>query len=110
MKVFGSTFCGGGCGSMQQLADDGDNLFLPHRKPNGEPCRGEAGSPSLWLVSYEDAKALKQRLAEVERQLAATQFVCDERERELREVKGPCSNRNCRLHHLHAGPCAGFRG
>jgi hypothetical protein len=36
---------------------------------------------------------------------AATKAVLAERERELLELKGPCSNRNCRLHYAHAGPC-----
>lgn len=35
----------------------------------------------------------------------ATRFVLAERERELLLLKGPCSNRDCRLHYAHAGPC-----
>lgn len=27
------------------------------------------------------------------------------RERELLELKGPCSNKTCRLHYAHSGPC-----
>ena len=27
------------------------------------------------------------------------------RERELMDIKGPCSNTNCRLHAAHKGPC-----
>jgi hypothetical protein len=37
--------------------------------------------------------------------LAATKPVLAERERELLELKGPCSNTACRLHYAHAGPC-----
>jgi hypothetical protein len=46
--------------------------------------------------------------AEIERLLAkvrATKAVLVERERELLELKGPCSWENCRLHYAHAGPC-----
>lgn len=27
------------------------------------------------------------------------------REAELLELKGPCTNRLCRFHHAHSGPC-----
>jgi len=37
--------------------------------------------------------------------LKAARFVCAERERELLELKGPCSNDACRLHYAHSGPC-----
>lgn len=37
--------------------------------------------------------------------VAALRFVLAERERELLELKGPCSNTDCRLHYAHAGPC-----
>jgi hypothetical protein len=30
---------------------------------------------------------------------------CVLRERELLELKGPCSNKECRLHYAHSGPC-----
>lgn len=36
---------------------------------------------------------------------SALRFVLAERERELLELKGPCSNALCRLHYAHAGPC-----
>lgn len=32
--------------------------------------------------------------------------VLADRERELLELKGPCSNRTCGLHYAHSGPCA----
>jgi hypothetical protein len=35
----------------------------------------------------------------------AARFVCAERERELLDLKGPCSTNNCRLHYAHSGPC-----
>jgi hypothetical protein len=37
--------------------------------------------------------------------IGATRAVLSERERELLELKGPCSNTGCRLHYAHAGPC-----
>lgn len=27
------------------------------------------------------------------------------REQELLDLKGPCSNKRCRLHYAHSGPC-----
>lgn len=37
--------------------------------------------------------------------LNATKAVLADRERELLELKGPCSNKTCRLHRAHSGPC-----
>lgn len=37
--------------------------------------------------------------------LRATKFVLGVRERELLELKGPCSNKACALHFAHSGPC-----
>ena len=37
--------------------------------------------------------------------LAAAKAVLAEREAELLALKGPCSNRHCRLHYAHGGPC-----
>jgi hypothetical protein len=40
--------------------------------------------------------------------LAATKAVLADRERELLELKGPCSGAQgqaCRLHYAHSGPC-----
>lgn len=37
--------------------------------------------------------------------LTASRAVTAERERELLELKGPCSTASCRLHYAHAGPC-----
>lgn len=35
----------------------------------------------------------------------AAKAVLAERERELLELKGPCSNKTCDLHYAHSGPC-----
>lgn len=40
-----------------------------------------------------------------DRRLAATRAVLADRERELLDIKGPCSNKKCRLHYAHSGPC-----
>lgn len=37
--------------------------------------------------------------------LDASRRVLADRERELLELKGPCSNKRCRLHYAHSGPC-----
>ena len=37
--------------------------------------------------------------------LDAVRAVLRDRERELLELKGPCSNSKCRLHYAHSGPC-----
>lgn len=47
-----------------------------------------------WLGTERDNAVVK---------LKATQFVLEERERELLELKGKCFT--CRLHYAHAGPC-----
>lgn len=62
---------------------------------------------------YEDEKA-KSDLAisfwahengALRTRIKAVEFVCGERERELLELKGPCSSPECRLHYAHSGPC-----
>lgn len=37
--------------------------------------------------------------------IAALRAVIAARERELLELKGPCSNSGCTLHYAHTGPC-----
>ena len=37
--------------------------------------------------------------------LAAAKAVLADRERELLELKGPCTTKACRLHYAHSGPC-----
>lgn len=37
--------------------------------------------------------------------LDAARAVLADRERELFDLKGPCSNGWCRLHYAHSGPC-----
>lgn len=44
-------------------------------------------------------------LDEVKARLAGLRRILAERERELLELKGPCSTGRCRLHYAHAGPC-----
>ena len=36
----------------------------------------------------------------------AIMTVLKDREEELLELKGPCSNKKCPLHYAHRGPCA----
>lgn len=58
---------------------------------------GKAG----YIIGYEDGKAEAKR-----------DCICDslrgvlrDRDRELLEIKGPCSNKTCGLHCAHSGPC-----
>lgn len=48
--------------------------------------------------SAADMNGMGRRIDVLEAILAA-------RERELLELKGPCSNNRCRLHYAHSGPC-----
>ena len=43
--------------------------------------------------------------ADCEAELSAARTVLADRERELMEIKGPCSNESCRSHYAHSGPC-----
>lgn len=52
-------------------------------------------------VGYELAVQLQRTLT----RLRATEAVLDQRQRELVELVGPCSNPNCLLHRAHSGPC-----
>lgn len=54
-------------------------------------------------VPYEERQ--RQRIKQLEAKLAASKAVCAERERELLNLKGPCSTPECVLHYAHAGPC-----
>jgi hypothetical protein len=38
--------------------------------------------------------------------LRAIENVLKDRELELLQLKGPCSNKACPLHYAHSGPCA----
>jgi hypothetical protein len=62
--------------------------------------------PSDKAIEREIAHRYVQLAGELREQLAAAIAVLAERERELLELKGPCSNAECRLHRAHAGPCA----
>ena len=42
-------------------------------------------------------------------ELNSVRFVLQEREAELLKLKGRCSNKRCRLHYAHYGPCDEFR-
>jgi hypothetical protein len=41
----------------------------------------------------------------LEATIAGLRTILADRERELLEIKGPCSNGACRLHYAHSGPC-----
>lgn len=45
----------------------------------------------------------------VKARIAALTAILADRERELLELKGPCSNKACRLHYAHSGPCGPAR-
>jgi hypothetical protein len=60
--------------------------------------RPDLGVLLTWLMERANPKADAVKLK-------ATQQVLAERERELLELKGPCSNSDCHLHYAHAGPC-----
>lgn len=49
--------------------------------------------------------AERQKTTSLALQLQAAKTVLTDRERELLELKGPCSHTNCRLHYAHSGPC-----
>jgi hypothetical protein len=50
-------------------------------------------TPAAYCCSHlAEARALRHLLAD--------------RESELVGLKGPCTNRRCRLHYAHSGPCA----
>lgn len=50
-------------------------------------------------------KAAARVLGSAEALLGATRAVLAEREAELLELKGPCTNGSCPLHLAHRGPC-----
>ena len=57
-----------------------------------------------WLAVPELGERTHQ-VVELQAKLTASRAVCADRERELLELKGPCSNAKCRLHYAHSGPC-----
>jgi len=57
------------------------------------------------MATREVRVHLKADVAEFVANLVAAKAVLAERERELIELKGPCSNSACRLHYAHSGPC-----
>jgi 3-deoxy-D-arabino-heptulosonate 7-phosphate (DAHP) synthase len=48
-----------------------------------------------------------QTMGKLQSRVMALESVLRERERELLEIKGPCSNSDCGLHYAHRGPCDG---
>jgi hypothetical protein len=54
----------------------------------------------LWMLEEANRAVEKVKV-----KLRAAEFVLSERERELLELKGPCSLSICRLHFAHSGPC-----
>lgn len=50
-------------------------------------------------------KAAARTLGAAQRLVVATHMVLVIREKELLDLKGPCSNKDCPLHFAHAGPC-----
>lgn len=46
------------------------------------------------------------RLVPAAEEIRMLRHVLADRERELLEVKGPCSLKQCSLHYAHYGPCA----
>lgn len=53
-------------------------------------------------IRVDLAKAIEKAAS-----ISATRAVLACRERELLELKGPCSSAACRLHYAHSGPCDG---
>lgn len=52
------------------------------------------------------AQVLRGDLPEdLQYRVSALESVLADRERELLDVKGPCSSSRCRLHYAHSGPC-----
>ncbi len=49
-------------------------------------------------ISIADLDVVKRRVKQLQSMLY-------DREAELLELKGPCSNSYCRLHYAHSGPC-----
>ena len=44
-------------------------------------------------------------LSRAEREVRTLRYLILLRERELRDIKGPCKINSCRLHRSHEGPC-----
>lgn len=61
---------------------------------------GDIDSDTRREIRSDLAKAIEKAA-----RIGATRAVLADRERELLELKGPCSNPGCRLHYAHSGPC-----
>ena len=67
--------------------------------PNIRSAESERDSLGRRLgVRFDETERLRHRVS-------ALEAVLIDRERELLEVKGPCSSSRCRLHYAHSGPC-----
>jgi hypothetical protein len=53
----------------------------------------------------ETAAAEKRGYDKATATIAALRSVLADREKELLDLKGPCSNAKCGLHYAHSGPC-----
>ena len=60
------------------------------------------------VVEHEAHTETGPTRTDLEYRLRAVESVLRDRERELLELKGPCSNHfECGLHYAHSGPCDG---
>jgi len=69
----------------------------------------EEARPDVVLTLGVAPRLGESRWRELDReiiQLRAKAATLVERERELLELKRPCSSGACRLHYAHSGPCA----
>lgn len=70
---------------------------------------GRKGFDWWWAdVDADTRKEIRADLAEAIEKAAgfsSLRVVLADRERELLEIKGPCSVETCRLHYAHSGPC-----
>lgn len=58
-------------------------------------------------IIYTSGTLSHQEMNRANGRIAALEAILADRERELLELKGPCSNAKCSLHYAHSGPCNG---
>lgn len=58
------------------------------------------------LVFVADRSSKHKLDLEARTTVMSLRAVLAERDRELLEIKGPCSNKVCSFHYAHSGPCA----
>ena len=62
--------------------------------------------PTKVRVAHEAVvRTMAKDVVKAEALLAGMKHVLAIREKELLDLKGPCSNKDCRLHYAHSGPC-----